>query len=84
MTFLIQGNLIAFYPHSGHYRPTDVHILRMLDFLVDCGADISEVGVDAQRVYKTCRPGSGTCNKVCRDVLPHLCVLILTDMASVG
>ncbi len=83
MTFLTQGNLIAFYPHSGHYRPTDVHILRMLDFLVGCGADISKVGVDAQRVYKTCRPGSGTCNKVCRDALPHLCVLILTDMASV-
>lgn len=50
------GVLVALYPHSGHYRPTNLHLQRLLRFLRGLGVDLSTIQVDAQRVHKVARP----------------------------
>lgn len=49
------GVLVTLYPHSGHYRPTNLHLHRLLLFLRQLGVDLSCIQVDAQRVHKVAR-----------------------------
>ncbi|CAN0434558.1 unnamed protein product, partial [Discosporangium mesarthrocarpum] len=50
-----EGLLTNLYPHSGHYRPTDQHLLGLLGFLRGRRADLGKVMVDEQRVQKKAR-----------------------------
>lgn len=56
MLMAVNGVLVNLYPHSGHYRPTDRHLHRLLLFLSGLGVDLSAIQVDAQRVHKVARP----------------------------
>lgn len=49
------GVLVTLYPHSGHYRPTNLHLHRLLLFLLQLGVDLSYIQVDSQRVHKVAR-----------------------------
>ncbi len=49
------GVLERIYPHSGHYRPTDSHLLSLLLFLEGRGVDLEAVQVDVQLVMKVAR-----------------------------
>jgi hypothetical protein len=49
------GKLTRVFPHSGHYRPTDDHLLYLVQFFEQQGVDMSAVQVDAQRVFKVAR-----------------------------
>jgi len=50
-----QGKLIRLYPHSGHYRPGEAHIQRMLFFLQRSGFDLSSFDVDIQQLRHVAR-----------------------------
>jgi hypothetical protein len=49
------GVLERLYPHSGHYRPTDSHLLSLLLFLEAQRVDLEDVQVDVQLVMKVAR-----------------------------
>ncbi|CAN0032595.1 unnamed protein product [Phaeothamnion confervicola] len=49
------GRLMSIYPHSGHYRPTDRNLHKLLEFLAVSGVDLTLLLVDAQRTYKVAR-----------------------------
>ena len=49
------GRLTKLFPHSGHYRPHDRHLLSLLSCLRDKGVDLATVQVDVQRVLKLSR-----------------------------
>lgn len=49
------GSIKVVYPHSGHYRPLDQHLLWLLTFLQKRSIDLSSLLVDAQRVFKVSR-----------------------------
>lgn len=57
-----KGVLVTLYPHSGHYRPTNLHLHRLLLLLRGLGVDLSAVQVDAQRVHKVARPDKRVSN----------------------
>merc|ERR1711862_479534 len=50
-----QGRLQHLYPHSGHYRPGEAHIQRMLFFLQRSGFDLSSFHVDIQQLRYVAR-----------------------------
>ncbi|KAM3574394.1 hypothetical protein VYU27_003687 [Nannochloropsis oceanica] len=50
-----EGVLERLYPHSGHYRPTDSHLLSLLLFLESQGVDMERMQVDFQLVMKVAR-----------------------------
>jgi hypothetical protein len=50
-----EGKLLKLYPHSGHYRPHDRHFCCLLQFLRLSGVALSELQVDAQRIFKSSR-----------------------------
>jgi len=50
-----QGRIKRFYPHSGHYRPTEAHMQRMLYFLQQGGFDLTTFEVDTQQVLHVSR-----------------------------
>lgn len=56
MFVAVAGVLVSLYPHSGHYRPTNLHLHRFLLFLSGLGVDLGAIQVDAQRVHKVARP----------------------------
>ena len=53
------GRIIELYPHSGHYRPQDKHLLHMLCFFRDHRVPFANFKVDAQRVFKVSRVMEG-------------------------
>jgi len=62
-----EGFLTRLYPHSGHYRPGESHMQRMLFFLHNLGVDLWTFDVDMQQVLHIARDnpppakkGSGT------------------------
>jgi hypothetical protein len=44
-----EGYLTRLYPHSGHYRPGEAHVQRMLFFLHRKGVDLRTFRVDTQQ-----------------------------------
>ncbi len=50
-----EGVLERLYPHSGHYRPTDSHLLSLLLFLESQAVDMDAMQVDVQLVMKVAR-----------------------------
>jgi len=50
-----RGYLKFIYPHSGHYRPGEAHIQRMLFHFYRCGVDMNSFKVDMQGVMHVSR-----------------------------
>merc|ERR1712146_59257 len=50
-----RGVLRRLYPHSGHYRPTDRHLLRLLRYMEEKGIDLYNIEVDVQLMLKVAR-----------------------------
>ena len=66
-----QGFLTRLYPHSGHYRPRESHMQRVLFFLHHEGVDLRTFDVDMQQILhvarekdmpKTTNDATGYCN----------------------
>ena len=60
-----QGRLTHLYPHSGHYRPGEAHVQRVLFFMQQLGVELSTFVVDMQQLFKVSRkfaPKGGTSN----------------------
>jgi len=60
-----QGRLTHLYPHSGHYRPGEAHVQRVLFFMQQLGVELSTFVVDMQQLFKVSRkfaPKGGTNN----------------------
>jgi hypothetical protein len=55
MFVCVRGRLTQLFPHSGHYRPTDKHLLYMLLFIKKRHVDLSQVEVDSQRLMHVAR-----------------------------
>lgn len=49
------GYLTRIYPHSGHYRPSEPHMQRMLYYLYNCGVDLNSFYVDMQQIMHVSR-----------------------------
>ena len=49
------GQLSFLYPHSGHYRPGEAHMQRMLYHLYQSGVDLSSFEVDMQQIIHIVR-----------------------------
>jgi hypothetical protein len=49
------GYLIRLYPHSGHYRPGEAHMQRVLFFLYHEGVDLRSFEMDTQQIMHVAR-----------------------------
>ena len=49
------GCLKRLYPHSGHYRPGEAHMQRMLFYLYQSGVDLNSFEVDMQQIMHVSR-----------------------------
>eukprot|EP00549_Striatella_unipunctata_P008804 CAMPEP_0118722818 /NCGR_PEP_ID=MMETSP0800-20121206/31641_1 /TAXON_ID=210618 ORGANISM="Striatella unipunctata, Strain CCMP2910" /NCGR_SAMPLE_ID=MMETSP0800 /ASSEMBLY_ACC=CAM_ASM_000638 /LENGTH=253 /DNA_ID=CAMNT_0006631139 /DNA_START=181 /DNA_END=942 /DNA_ORIENTATION=+ len=49
------GRLTRLYPHSGHYRPGEPHMQRMLYFLQQRGVELASFEVDTQQLFHVSR-----------------------------
>lgn len=49
------GMLTHLYPHSGHYRPGEAHVQRMLFFLYHEGVDLRTFDMDTQQIQHVAR-----------------------------
>jgi len=56
------GVLQVLYPHSGHYRPGELHLCQLLLHLQRSKLDLTTVSCDAQHLLKVAR-GEGNANK---------------------
>ncbi|KAL3816648.1 hypothetical protein ACHAXA_000826 [Cyclostephanos tholiformis] len=50
-----RGLLTQLWPHSGHYRPGEAHMQRVLFFLQQLGVELSTFMVDMQQIFKVTR-----------------------------
>jgi hypothetical protein len=50
-----EGYITRLYPHSGHYRPGDAHMQRMLFFLHNEGVDLRTFDMDMQQIMHIAR-----------------------------
>jgi hypothetical protein len=65
------GYLIRLYPHSGHYRPGEAHIQRMLFFLHHKGVDLRTFEMDTQQILHVARDFDTT-NTIIHTTIHHL------------
>jgi hypothetical protein len=49
------GILVRLYPHSGHYRPREAHMQRLLYFLYHEGVDLRTFEMDTQQIMHVAR-----------------------------
>jgi len=67
------GVLVQLYPHSGHYRPGEVHMYFLLHFLEATGVTLQDVEVDAQRLAHVARQKlPGNRGKARKIDTPHM------------
>ncbi|CAB9511293.1 IQ domain-containing protein [Seminavis robusta] len=50
-----EGFLVRLYPHSGHYRPREAHMQRLLYFLYHQGVDLRTFEMDIQQIMHVAR-----------------------------
>ena len=62
-----EGYLTRLYPHSGHYRPGDAHMQRMLFFLHHEGVDLRTFEMDIQQIQHVARDTPDTTTVVKAD-----------------
>jgi hypothetical protein len=58
-----QGYMTRLYPHSGHYRPGEAHMQRMLFFLHHKGVDLRTIEMDTQQFRHVSRDKEGNKSK---------------------
>jgi hypothetical protein len=61
-----QGFLTRLYPHSGHYRPGEAHMQRVLFFLYHEGVDLRSFEMDTQQIMhvtRDCEPAPSETTK---------------------
>jgi len=58
-----QGYMTRLYPHSGHYRPGEAHMQRMLFFLHHKGVDLRTIEMDTQQFRHVSRDKDGNKSK---------------------
>ena len=58
-----EGFLTRLYPHSGHYRPREAHMQRLLYFLYHQGVDLRTFEMDVQQIMHVCRETDGDAKK---------------------
>jgi hypothetical protein len=49
------GYLTRLYPHSGHYRPGEAHMQRVLFYLYHAGVDLRSFDMDTQQIMHVAR-----------------------------
>jgi len=49
------GRIVCMYPHSGHYRPGEAHMQRLLYFVQRLGIDLITFDVDVQQIAHVAR-----------------------------
>ena len=54
------GYLTRLYPHSGHYRPGEAHMQRVLFYLYHEGVDLRSFEMDTQQIMHVARDGNDT------------------------
>ena len=59
-----QGYLVQLLPHSGHYRPGEAHMQRVLFFLYHMGVDLRTFDMDMQQILHVARDEKGDDGKV--------------------
>jgi hypothetical protein len=52
------GYLTRLYPHSGHYRPGEAHMQRVLFYLYHEGVDLRSFEMDTQQILHVARDGN--------------------------
>jgi hypothetical protein len=57
-----EGFLTRLYPHSGHYRPREAHMQRLLYFLYHEGVDLRTFEMDIQQIMHVARDAMDTNN----------------------
>lgn len=67
-----EGILIRVLPHSGHYRPKEPDMQRMLFFLCNAGADLRLIEVDTQQLNHIDRKDPTTFKKKAKKDSLHL------------
>jgi hypothetical protein len=50
-----EGRIACMYPHSGHYRPGEAHMQRLLYFLQRLGVDLNTFDIDVQQIAHVAR-----------------------------
>jgi hypothetical protein len=50
-----EGRILCMYPHSGHYRPGEAHMQRLLYYLQRLGIDLNTFDVDVQQIAHVAR-----------------------------
>jgi len=60
------GILTQLYPHSGHYRPGEAHMQRVLFFLHNEGVDLRTFEMDTQQIWHVTRDKKDSGKKECR------------------
>jgi hypothetical protein len=63
------GFLTRLYPHSGHYRPGEAHMQRMLFFLNSAGVDLRTLDMDMQQMLHVARDTPAS--KKCSETIHH-------------
>jgi hypothetical protein len=66
------GVLVRVLPHSGHYRPGEADMQRMLFYLFHQGADLRLIEVDTQQLNHINRKDPTTCIKKAKKDSLHL------------
>lgn len=60
------GILTQLYPHSGHYRPGEAHMQRVLFFLHNEGVDLRTFEMDTQQIWHVTRDKKDSGKRECR------------------
>lgn len=50
-----KGIITHLFPHSGHYRPGEAHIQRVLFYLYEKGIDLCTLTMDTQQIFHVAR-----------------------------
>ena len=60
------------YPHSGHYRPTDVNLRNALEFFAARNVDFKDLQVDAQQLFHKARATDEQGEKLKKMLMPEM------------
>ena len=78
------GFLTHLYPHSGHYRPSEPEIQRVLFYLFSSGVDLGSLEVDMQQIIRVCRNNDVTDENGRKNKMKKMCCLHLRSAAYVA
>lgn len=71
MMVVESGIITKIFPHSGHYRPRDRHVLFLLNSLEQMNIDLSMLQVDAQHTMKVARAYKREGTRISKKDRPH-------------